>query len=49
MQDDHKWLKQYRSLEKDMEVSKNGDQEHLDKLIQKNQRLEQEAKRFKNI
>nr|CAB3266388.1 structural maintenance of chromosomes protein 5-like [Phallusia mammillata] len=46
MQEDHKWLKQYRTLQKELELKHKDDVEYLDKLVQKNERVEREVKRF---
>ncbi|CAK8680378.1 unnamed protein product [Clavelina lepadiformis] len=46
MQEDHKWLKDFCNMEKILVINKNEKQSHLDKLVQKNQRVEKEALRF---
>ena len=49
MQDDHTWLKEYRNMEKNLEIKIADDKAFLEKLIQKNERVEKEVKRFKVI
>jgi len=46
MQKDHDWLKDFRSKEKQMETKIADDKNFLDKLVQKNERVQKEVERF---
>ncbi|XP_026695844.2 structural maintenance of chromosomes protein 5-like [Ciona intestinalis] len=47
MLEDHKWLKDFRLMEKEMDLRRENDQVYLDKLKQKNERVEQDVVRYK--
>ena len=45
MQKDHAWLKEFRGMEKNLESKITGDKAYLEKLVQKNERVEKEVRR----
>ena len=46
MQKDHEWLKEFRTEEKQMETQIADDKNFLDKLVQKNERVQKEVERL---
>ena len=46
MQKDHEWLKKFRSKEKIMATEIADDQNYLEKLVQKNERVQKEVERL---